>query len=79
MKLVLRTEDSGQEEVYIEVSTPANFLSHIRIGKAKVWGILQIEDTLAMRAACPRFIDDRAEHIRHTVFDAQQNAGRWGR
>ena len=71
MKLVLRTEDSDREEVYIEVNTPGGFLRHIRIGKAKVWGILQIEDTVAMRAACQRFIDDRAEHARQAVLDAQ--------
>ena len=78
MKLVLRTEDSDREEVYIEVSTSAGFVRHIRIGKAKVWGILQIEDTVAMRAACQRFIDDRAEHTRQAVLDAQEHAAQAG-
>lgn len=75
MKLVQRTDDSGRKEVYIEVSTPLGFSRDIRIGKAKVWGILQIEDTVAMRAACQRFIDDRAEHVRRAVLDAQEHAG----
>lgn len=74
MKLVLRTEDSDRDEVYIEVSTPLGFVRHIRIGQAKVWGILQIEDTAAMKAACQSFIDDRAEHARQAVLDAQEHA-----
>lgn len=70
MKLGLRTEDSGRDEIYIEVSTHSDFSRGIRIGKAKVWGILQIEDTEAMRAACQRFIDDRAEQARQAVLVA---------
>lgn len=78
MKLVQLTEGSGQKEVYIEVSTPAGFLRHIRVGQAKVWGILQIENTVAMRAACQHSIDDRAEHIRRAVLDAQEHEQQLG-
>lgn len=73
MKLVGRTEDSGREEVYINVSTPGGFSRDIRIGKAKVWGILQIKDSERCRAACQRFIDDRAEHARKAALDAQEH------
>lgn len=36
MKLVQLTEESGQKEVYIEVSTPGGFARHIRVGQVKV-------------------------------------------
>lgn len=78
MKLVGRTDDSGREEVYINVSTPGGFSRDIRIGKAKIWGILQIKDDEAWRAACQSFIDDRAKHARQAVLDAQEHDRRIG-
>lgn len=65
---------SGDDEIYIEVRSPYGFARDIRVGKAKVWSILQIKNHEACRAACQRFIDDRAEHVRAAVLEAQAQA-----
>lgn len=65
---------SGDDEIYIEVRSPHRFARDIRAGKAKAWSILQIKDHEACRAACEHFIDDRAEHIRAAVLEAQEHA-----
>lgn len=68
---------SGDDEIYIEVRSPHGFSRDIRIGKAKVWSILQIQDHEACRAACQHFIDDRAEHVRAAVQEAQELEARF--
>lgn len=74
MKLGLRTEDSGHEEAYIEISTPRGFSRGIRIGKADVVAILEIQDNENCRAACQRYIDDLAQQARQAVLDAQAHS-----
>lgn len=69
-------EDSGSETVCIEVSTPKGFSRSIRISEAKIASILQIQDYDACREACQAFIDDRAEHVRTAVLDAQAHCDR---
>ncbi|ALG29544.1 hypothetical protein AOZ07_11505 [Glutamicibacter halophytocola] len=71
MNLSLRKTDAGRDEIVIEVSTWQGFSRDIRISQGKIWSILQISDSERCRAACQHYIDDRAEHVRRAVFDAQ--------
>lgn len=70
-------EASGDDEVYIEVRTRRGFARDIRIGRAKVHAILRIDDPAACRASCQHFIDDRAEHVRAAVLEAQELEARF--
>ncbi|GAA5594482.1 hypothetical protein [Kocuria rhizophila] len=76
MKLGLRTEDLGREDVYIEVSTPRGFSRGIRISKAEVVAILGSQDHEGCRTACQRYIDDLALLARRAVLDAQAHSER---
>ncbi|TQL47312.1 hypothetical protein FB562_0368 [Homoserinimonas aerilata] len=78
MKLGLRTDDSGHEEAYIEVSTPQGFSRGIRIGKPRVVEILEIQDDEDCRTACQRYIDDLAQQARQAVLDAQAHSEHFG-
>lgn len=69
--------ESGDDEVYVEVRSPKGFSRDIRVGKDEVYSILMIKDPEACRAACQRFIDDRAEQIRAAVLGAQAHETRF--
>ena len=68
--------DSGGDEIYVEVRSPAGFSRDIRIGSGKVHSIQMIKDLGACRAACQEFIDDRAGCIRAAVLEAQADDAR---
>lgn len=68
---------SGDNELYVEVRSAGGFARDIRIGEGEVGSILSIKAYDACRAACQAFIDDRAEHVRTAVLDAQAHSDRF--
>lgn len=68
---------SGDNELYVEVRSMGGFARDIRIGEGEVGSILAIREYDACREACQAFIDDRAEHVRTAVLDAQAHSDRF--